>query len=493
MRKPKSQPKFQPSPEQAAILQLPLTSGSITVIKAFAGTGKTATLRMIAESRPDRRILYIVYNKTMAEEAKKSFPANVQVRTSHSLAFEVCGKRYGDNLGAIRSKDVSAAFRLDPVIAIEAVDTLTHWFHSVHADIEEQHLPPDCEHREKVLDAARKTWGSVSERTAPLPMPHDGYQKLWSLSNPSCGQFDLLFADEAHDLNPVVLDFAFRSASRDNAAVVFVGDPHQSIYSWRGAIDAISSIEARAVNTARLTWSFRFGQSIARDASTILRKLKGESIHLVGAGGQSKDSDSLCIVARTNFALIEHALDELSAEPEIALHFSGTKLIEKWSPKVPYRFNDLLDVLSIYNGKKEAVKTPYFKRFRSWQELLDFAAAGDQELEWLIKIVGKYESELPSALKLIEQNVVAQTNADVTYSTVHRSKGLEWDYVEAMSDFLSPAKIADRLADAKTTAVEKRKLLEEANLHYVSFTRARRRLTLDAQLRGWLDQNKPIS
>ena len=190
--------------------------------------------------------------------------------------------------------------------------------------------------------------------------------------------------------------------------------PHQSIYSWRGAIDAISSIEARAANVARLTWSFRFGQSIARDASTILRNLKGESINVVGAGGQSEDSNSLCIVARTNFALIEHALDELSAEPEIALHFSGTKLIEKWSPKVPYRFNDLLDVLSIYNGKKEAVKTPYFKRFRSWQELLDFAAAGDQELEWLIKIVGKYESELPSALKLIERNVVAQTNADVT-------------------------------------------------------------------------------
>jgi superfamily I DNA/RNA helicase len=274
--------------------------------------------------------------------------------------------------------------------------------------------------------------------------------------------------------------------------VVFVGDPHQSIYSWRGAIDAISLIEERAVRVARLTWSFRFGPSIAKDASTILKALKNEKINLVGAGGKNIGADNFCVIARTNFSLIEHALNELAAEPEIALHFSGTKLEEKWSPRVPYRFNELLDVLSLYTGKYEAVKTAYFKRFRSWQELNDFVNAGDQELSWLVRIVSRYGSSLPSSLNLIEQNVVTQKKADITYSTVHRSKGLEWDYVQALGDFISPAEIAARLVDPKATNYQRRSFLEEANLHYVSFTRAKRRLTLDMSLRKWLDENQPL-
>lgn len=490
MKRAKAIELLKPSPEQERILNLPYQAGSITVIKAFAGTGKTATLRMIAESRPHQKILYVVYNKTMADEAKKVFPSNVQVRTSHSIAFEICGSRYAGHLGALRSRDISAALGLPPVIAIEVVDTLNHWFHSISPEIKDEHLPANCEHHAKVIDASRKTWSSILEKTSPLPMPHDGYQKLWSLLSPSAGQFDLVFADEAHDLNPLVLDFVFRCASKDKAAVVFVGDPHQSIYSWRGAVDAISLIEERAARVERLTWSFRFGPSIARDASTILTRLKNENVNVVGAGGKNVETDNFCVIARTNFSLIEHALDELSAEPEITLHFSGTKLTEKWSPRIPYRFDELLDVLSLYTGELGAVRTAYFKRFLSWQELIDFVNAGDQELAWLVRIVSRYESSLPASLKLIEQNVVTQKKADVTYSTVHRSKGLEWDYVKALSDFISPAEIVTRLVDPKTTTDQRRSLIEEANLHYVSFTRAKRRLTLDMPLRKWLDENQ---
>lgn len=490
MKRRKVKEALKPSPEQEEILKLPLESGSITVIKAFAGSGKTATLRMIAESRPNQSILYVVFNKAMAVEAEKTFPANVHTRTSHSIAFGTYGKQYADNLGAVRSKNISYAIGLSPIISIEVAETLNNWFHSISPEIGEEHLPPDCENQAKVVDASKRTWGSIVEKTAPLPMPHDGYQKLWSLSAPSCGSYDIVFADEAHDLNPVVLDFLFRCASKDRAAVVFVGDPHQSIYSWRGAIDAISLIEERAARVARLTWSFRFGQSIAKDASTILRVLKGENVDLIGAGGDKAETDNLCVVARTNFSLIEHALEELNEEPEIRFHFSGTKYAEKWSPRIPYRFNDLLDVLSLYKNENDSIKSPYFRRFKSWHELLDFANAGDQELKWLIKIVCNFESQLPSLLDLIEGKVVAQKDADITYSTAHRSKGLEWDYVEVMSDFLAPSDIAAGLVNPKTLTDERRRLLEEANLHYVSFTRARRKLTIDQQLRKWIDTNK---
>ena len=51
-------------------------------IQAFAGTGKTTTLAAIAKSLPQRRFLYLVFNRAAAEEAELKMPANVSSRTA---------------------------------------------------------------------------------------------------------------------------------------------------------------------------------------------------------------------------------------------------------------------------------------------------------------------------------------------------------------------------------------------------------------------------
>lgn len=56
-------------------------------IKAFAGSGKTTTLRMIAETFKDKKMIYLAFNRSVAEEAKRKFPKNVRVTTVHSLAY----------------------------------------------------------------------------------------------------------------------------------------------------------------------------------------------------------------------------------------------------------------------------------------------------------------------------------------------------------------------------------------------------------------------
>jgi F-box protein 18 (helicase) len=484
---------LQPSPEQEEILRLPFKAGSVSVIKAFAGSGKTATLRMIAEAHPEKRILYVVFNKAMAVEAAKTFPSNVHARTSHSLAFGVFGRTFGANLGPLRAKQVATAFGYLPHIALQVSETLQNWFHSVAPTVTEEHLPEECEEGLQVVDAARFTWRSMVDQTDALPMPHDGYQKLWSLSEPACGLYDMVFADEAHDLNPVVLDFVFRSASKSGAAVVFVGDSHQSIYSWRGAIDAVSVIEKRAESVSRLTWSFRFGENIARQASTILRNLKGETVGLVGAGKDSGRTDRFCVIGRTNFSLIEHALREAKAEPDIAIHFAATKATERWSPRVPYRFNDLLDVLSIYSSRPREVKSPYFRKFKSREDLCAFVEAGDKELEWLVKIVGEYGDKLPEILTQLEGRSVAPRSADITYSTAHRSKGLEWEYVQMLDDFADPSELRESMSGLSPAGLDLRKQMEEANLLYVAITRARRKVTVDDRLARWLSENSSSS
>jgi F-box protein 18 (helicase) len=46
-------------------------------IQAFAGTGKTTTLAAIAESLPQRKFLYLLFNRTAADEAQLRMPSNV--------------------------------------------------------------------------------------------------------------------------------------------------------------------------------------------------------------------------------------------------------------------------------------------------------------------------------------------------------------------------------------------------------------------------------
>ena len=48
-----------------------VNTGENLLVSALAGTGKTTTLRLIAETYPDRKMLYLAYNKNMQLDALK--------------------------------------------------------------------------------------------------------------------------------------------------------------------------------------------------------------------------------------------------------------------------------------------------------------------------------------------------------------------------------------------------------------------------------------
>ena len=73
-----------PTDEQQAVLD---SQARILRVNARAGTGKTTTLLMFARMNPDKKIIYLVYNKRAKDEAKGTFPRNVDVHTIHSLAL----------------------------------------------------------------------------------------------------------------------------------------------------------------------------------------------------------------------------------------------------------------------------------------------------------------------------------------------------------------------------------------------------------------------
>ena len=74
-----------PTDEQQHAIDLFLGGGSLK-INAYAGTGKTSTLEMLAHSTTDSG-QYIAFNRSIVAEAKQRFPQTVNCSTTHGLAF----------------------------------------------------------------------------------------------------------------------------------------------------------------------------------------------------------------------------------------------------------------------------------------------------------------------------------------------------------------------------------------------------------------------
>ena len=80
---------FIPNNEQAVALA---STAHRLLVRAKAGTGKTALLIEHARRNPHLRLLYVTFGKANQEDAAARFPRNVTTKTSHGLAWEVGGQ-----------------------------------------------------------------------------------------------------------------------------------------------------------------------------------------------------------------------------------------------------------------------------------------------------------------------------------------------------------------------------------------------------------------
>ncbi|XP_045554602.1 F-box DNA helicase 1-like [Salmo salar] len=73
--------------KQQQILNHDIHRDHVVKIMAFAGTGKTTTLIRYAQQRPHLHFLYMTFKMSVATQAQRCFPSNVDCRTVHSMAF----------------------------------------------------------------------------------------------------------------------------------------------------------------------------------------------------------------------------------------------------------------------------------------------------------------------------------------------------------------------------------------------------------------------
>jgi len=240
---------FKPTDEQVYAQDM-AASGETFVMDAVAGSGKTTTAREMCKVI-DGRALYLVYNKSAAEDAKKSFPRGVKVSTTSALAW---GRypEYRDRMvpGAkrVRAKDTAALagltkplqvgvnMALSPVtITSWALETITKFCYSADIKISEKHVPPlaaglealqEDMVRTEVAAWARKIWTDAIKVNSQHRFTFDYAFKLMVLSPPDLG-YDAVLIDEAQDSNWATLHLL---KAQINSQLIAIGDPAQQLY-----------------------------------------------------------------------------------------------------------------------------------------------------------------------------------------------------------------------------------------------------------------------
>ena len=108
-----SETKYTLTTEQQDILKSVRNNDSVCIY-AFAGAGKTSTLKEIAKDHQDKTILYLAFNKAIAVSSEKTFPSNVKVLTTNALAYRYTANdlNLNGNLNTTgyRSKEIGEIF-----------------------------------------------------------------------------------------------------------------------------------------------------------------------------------------------------------------------------------------------------------------------------------------------------------------------------------------------------------------------------------------------
>jgi hypothetical protein len=468
-------------------------------VSARAGAAKTTTLVLAAEAYKVPS-LYIAYNKHMAEEARSKFPNHVEVRTAHSYAYQSHagkikhklvripgpGGKYNNVCGT--GSEIARHFKIAPLVISDSKSitaaamgyavrsTVANFEYSGDREISWNHVSyreadkvftnigfDKIAYRDRVLKYAKKLWELRIDSKSDILATHDTYLKLWQLSNPTFEGFEIIYVDEFQDMNGCLLDVVMNH----NGKIIGVGDDHQSIYGWRGSLNAMQICDWPEFG---LTKSFRFGQEIAEVAKDILLDKVGKrSVVFFGNEAISTKivdkapESGYTMIFRTNSALIEHGLDLILRGKKVNMHIDVSDFKSMMNSAYALAKNDMKNV-------KHQDIVPYV----SWAEFCEeIGVVRNAELKRIHKFIldGRFHAIMDTLA-----NYKRVDDPDVELISGHKSKGLEFDHVVLADDF--------EFHEIEDDGSWKGFSGQEQNLLYVAATRAKKSLKINDQIVG---------
>lgn len=462
------------SAEQVAIFNNIKDGSGHTVVTAMPGAGKTTTLVHALQYVPQNaKSILLAFNNKIAEElaAHKDRPKNVEVSTTHSYGLKLINS--GRGKGKIKvdaskqasffSELIRDNFKAAERLACLGKANLVQSIDELVAIIEAHEIDTG---KMEAIDFATEVYEAMEKSYADTSRV-DFDDMIWfpNVYQLGGGNYDYVFIDEAQDFTPAQLELAL-SACKKTGRIVAVGDPRQSISSFRGArLDSMDMLVSR-LNATVLTLpvSYRCAKSIVAEAQKVVPEIKafeGSPDGIVKAcSAKEMERDVMpgdFIISRVNAPLVSHAFSLIrQGKPaNIAgrdLGKSLSVLITKGSKA--RGVNDLPSFLTWLNEYSEKESTKLRAMGKDTQAL-------DDKIECIQALCDGVDS-VNEVLERCRTLFVEKTPENVIILTsTHKSKGLERERCYVL---------------AKT--FRKRPGLEEDNLYYVAVTRAKRELYL---------------
>jgi len=474
--------------EQTAIIN---SKGDCT-INAVAGSGKTTTLIEYAATRPPgSRILYLAFNKSVRHEAQRKFTSrnlhNVKVETAHSLAFKHIVRNNGYKVKAqgYKTHEIVELLELrgngekhtEYIIANHISKFITYFCNSDKPKVHDLNYL-DTVADAKAISFVQSFYKYIEDGTrlllskmdkGEIEITHDFYLKKFQLSKPVL-PFDYILFDEGQDASAAMLSIFLNQ----KAVKVIVGDTHQQIYGWR---HAVNSLEKTDFPTLNLSASFRFQQPIANLANELLKwknHLGKYNPVVITGKGITKDEISKATIARTNLGLLLNAIDFITDNTKVKhIYFEGNINSYTYADEGA----SLYDVLNLYNNNHHQIRDKLIKSVNSMEDLEEYIEkTEDVQLDMMVEIVKEYGNEIPGIIKRLKDLHTGdedRSKAEMIFSTVHRAKGMEYDVVHLVNDFIKEADLEKSKSAKEEGIFDPSKLNEEINLLYVAVTRTK--------------------
>jgi len=492
---------FKPTKEQERIFLFTKKRPENILIKAYAGAGKTSTIVEAVKLIPkDKAITFLAFNKHIQEELKTKLPDHVRCYTTYGLGMGAIKRKYGDSIEFDE-------FKIDKLIQKKAKNwKLEEEFHTeedisiylntlkkivnlcrLSLTLDAKYIPYVAERYDikinrsrdikrilKILDdcATKRKYFDYTDMVF-LPAIDNG---IWFFPQ------DYVFVDEVQDLNRCQIRIIEKVLKRDRKTkklkgrLIAVGDFFQGIYGFNAADEKSFQWFEKFPKTKvlPLSISFRCSKKVIEKAQEIVPYIQarpGAPEGTVRDGNVLEEAQSGdFVLCRTTMPLVRLFFQFITQHKKAVIKGSDIgnnlieligetknleKLISYWETELKNFRNDLM---------KEGILDP--------SEHTGYAALEDK-VETLLFLAQISDSilDLKHKIKLIFTDDIQ----GIVLSTVHKIKGLEADRVFIIRPDQLPMQTAKPW-----------QAMQEKNLEYVAYTRARHDLIFD---REWMDES----
>lgn len=486
------------SPQQSAFFDWCEFGRGSCVLEAVAGAGKTTSLIEAIQHRLTGQTAILAYNKKIADEIKGKLEKRgvdwkkAQAGTVHSFGFSAYRKAFpgvkvddrsekvanivaeltknNDELSAI-AKKIAHMVSMAKQRALGVIGGISDhgaWSDIIeHFDIFEEVTPDGA------IEVAMAALKRSNAQTDLIDFDDMVYMPL--IHRVRFWQFDNVMVDEAQDTNPARRAIV-RAMVKNGGRVIAVGDRHQAIYGFTGADADSLDLIAQDFNCIRLplTITYRCPKAVVTFAQQWVSHIAAADTAPEGRVSKVTMADFLkrndldagaAVLCRNTKPLVQTAFKLIAGR--IACRVEGKdvgaslrKLATRWKVKtliaLETKLEDYLD--------RETTKLLARKMETKLEQVKD-------TVDTLRVIMDQCRVEktetVQAVVDYIDSLFADNVSGMLILSTIHKSKGREWDRVFWLDRANTcPSKYARQQWQQE----------QEVNLMYVAATRAQSEL-----------------